>query len=71
MPSRANRWLPGVADVLDVLTYHHYSDSGTDDKLAEKVMTPEYLDGTRRRRGAAGRCPPFRDLLFRHRGRTL
>eukprot|EP01062_Namystynia_karyoxenos_P005213 TRINITY_DN11833_c0_g1_i1.p1 TRINITY_DN11833_c0_g1~~TRINITY_DN11833_c0_g1_i1.p1 ORF type:complete len:499 (+),score=151.95 TRINITY_DN11833_c0_g1_i1:69-1499(+) len=41
------QWLPLVADVLDVVTYHHYDGYGLDEHLADKIMTPSFLDGTK------------------------
>ena len=45
-PSYLTSFLPLVADILDVTTYHHYDGYGLDPKIAEKIMTPQYLDNT-------------------------
>eukprot|EP01065_Artemidia_motanka_P048139 TRINITY_DN769_c8_g1_i1.p1 TRINITY_DN769_c8_g1~~TRINITY_DN769_c8_g1_i1.p1 ORF type:complete len:472 (+),score=125.58 TRINITY_DN769_c8_g1_i1:92-1507(+) len=42
-----DEWLPLVADVLDVLTYHHYDGYGLDKNLVNELMTPKFLNGTR------------------------
>eukprot|EP00041_Stephanoeca_diplocostata_P038509 m.1520979 g.1520979 ORF g.1520979 m.1520979 type:complete len:586 (-) comp25229_c0_seq4:3871-5628(-) len=45
-PGYLNSWLPLVADVLDVLTYHHYDGYGLDPNLGSQILTPKFLDGT-------------------------
>ena len=46
-PGYLNEFLPLVAGVLDVVTYHHYDGYGLDKDLAKKIMTHKFLDGTR------------------------
>ena len=45
-PRYLKSWLPLVADVLNVTTYHRYTGYGLDPNLVEKMMTPAYLDET-------------------------
>ena len=46
-PGYLNEFLPLVAGVLDVVTYHHYDGYGGDAKLASEIMTKSFLDKTR------------------------
>jgi heparanase 1 len=48
-PGFLAKWLPKVADVLDVVTYHHYDGYGLDPKLPQEMMSNKFLDGTRQK----------------------